>query len=303
MALDLTAVMPIRLPSLIEQIEKREGFSAEAISSAIDHLTNLGLLSRTRETENGYPIISNPYAFRSLGKNTNLILSALNEVRAERAIELLEYVKNNPGVPLPQGTDQNVLTVLINVGLIDHSGIKVYGAGKMREFPTIPHLWGVFSTAFGNATLDNDLIDDTKLFLNSIRYGEHYSHQGHGKINDPVLLVDRLISRGEVGPATAIGSDYPLPLSRGIVSVVESRIYPGRFHMQLRKRDVARSVLDVLQQGTVLRSSRNANKGLLDTSGQFQAPETVRVARRLPSNLQKATEELAFQLRSYRKNR
>jgi len=302
-ALDLTSVTPLRVTTLREQIAKKAGFSSDAVSAAINHLTDFGMLSQTRETESGDPIISNPYAFRSLGDDTGEVLSALSEISPEKALELLEHVKKNPGIPLPAGTDQDVLKVLINVGLIDHSGIKVQGAAKVREFPTIPHLWGVFNTTVGSAELDKDLLDDAKLFLNSIRYGEIYSRQSHGRINDPVVLVDRLISRGEVGPATAIGSDYPLPLSRGIVSIVESRINPGRYHMQLRKEDVAKSVLEILQQGTVLGTSGEPNGELLGTGGQYQSPETLRVARKLPSKLQKATEELAFELRSHRKKR
>ena len=303
LALELTAVTPVRVTTLLEQIERRSGFSPKAISAAIDHLINLRLLNRTRETEKGDPIISNPYAFRSLGEGTAEIVSALNEIRPEKMLELLEHVKNQPGVPLPPGTDQDVLKVLINVGLIDHSGIKVQGSPKMREFPTIPHLWGVFGTAIGNTELDEDLVDDAKLFLNSIRYGQFYSPSSRGRIIDPGALVGRLISRGEVGSASAIGSDYPLPLSRGIVSIVESRINPGQFHMQLRKEDVAQSVLEILEQGTVLESHGEAADEPWGTSSQYQAPETVRVARRLPSELQELNDELAFALRSHRKKR
>lgn len=302
LSLDLTAVMPVRITMLVERIERICGIPADIIFSAINHLVSLGLLHRTRETVKGDPIISNPYAFRSIGEDSVQILSSLSQIRPEKAFEILEYVKNNPGVPFPKSVDINVLNVLVNVGLIDHSGITVKGSTQIREFPTMPHLWGVFETAVGNAELDSDLVDDAKLFLNSIRYGEYYSHQSRGKIDDPIVLVDRLISRGEVGPATAIGADYPLPLSRGIVSIVESIIHPGRYHMQLRKVDVAKSVLDILQQGTVLRNPGAPNEMFLQTSGQYKAPEALRVTRELPPDTKMATEELAFALRSHRKN-
>ena len=216
-------------------------------------------------------------------------------------IHQFRQVKTNPGVPLPSGTDADVLRVLIDVGLIDYSSIRVRGSSKIREFPTIPHVWGIFSATGGDADFDADLVDDAKLFLNSVRYGEFYATPGHGRISDPAILIDRLITRGEVGPATNIGSDYPLPLSRGIVSIVESRIKPGRFHMQLRKEDVAKSVLSILQQGTILGTGGESDETVFGTTGQYQSPETVRVSRKLPSRLQNATDELAFELRSYRK--
>jgi hypothetical protein len=300
LALDLTAIAPLKASTLYDRLQKA-GFSDLSARGAVDHLSEVRLLNQTRETERGEPIISNPYAFRSLGPDSGSILSKLNEIDAEKAITLLEQIKNSPGVPLPADTDQNVLQVLIEVGLVDYSGIRVRGSSKIREFPTIPHLWGVFDTVLGNAGLDDDLIDDAKLFLNSIRYGEFYATRSYGRIFDPAVLVDRLVRRGEVGPATNIGSDYPLPLSRGIVSIVESRIRPGRFHMQLRKEDVGKSVLNILQQGTILESSGDVPEGLIGPTGQYQSPETVRVSRKLPSKLQRATDELAFELRSYRK--
>ncbi len=303
LALDLTSFIPLKVTSLASEIISRSGFSHGTVTAAIDHMVDCHLLHQTRETDQGDRIISNPYAFRSLGKDTCNILSTLNEISPERALELLERVRNNPGVPLPAGTDPNVLQVLIHAGLIDHSGIKVRGTSMMREFPTIPHLWGVFDSGTDKTEFDKDVVDDAKLFLNSIRYGEHYSPAGRGRIKEPAILVDRLIRSGEVGPATAIGSDYPLPLSRGIVSIVESRINPGRFHMQLRKEDVAKSVLEILDLGTVIGHPQETEGGLWGASGQFQAPETLRVARSLPPRLQRATDALAFQLRSHRRNR
>lgn len=300
LALDLTAITPLKTSTLYDRLQQA-GFSDVSARRAVDHLLEVRLLNQTRETDQGEPIISNPYAFRSLGPDSGSVLSKLSEIDAEKAITLLEQIKNSPGVPLPADTDQDVLQVLIDVGLVDYSGIRVRGSSKTREFPTIPHLWGVFDTVIGKAALDDDLIDDAKLFLNSIRYGEFFAIRSYGRIWDPALLVDRLVRRGEIGPATNIGSDYPLPLSRGIVSIVESRISPGRFHMQLRKEDVGKSVLSILQQGTILESPGDPPEGILGPTGQYQSPETVRVSRKLPSKLQRATDELAFELRSYRK--
>lgn len=273
------------------------------MSSGVEHLIDCGLLHRTREHEGGEPIVSNPYAFRTLGDDAESILSAVSQVDIDRALTILEHVKSKPGVPLPHSADKQTLRILIHAGLIDYSAIRVGGSAVSKEFPTIPHLWGVFETATSGTQLDKDLVDDAKLFLNSIRYGQFYSPPTRGQIRDPVVLVDRLVHRGEVGPASAIGSDYPLPLSRGIVSIVESRLYPGRYHMQLRKEDVARSVLEILAQGTVVGKGHDSAEELLSTTGQYQAPESLRIARKLPTKLQSVTDELAFELRSHRKNR
>ena len=66
---------------------------------------------------------------------------------------------------------------------------------------------------------------------------------------------------------------------------------------------MAQSVLEILEQGTVLESHAEADLEPWGTGPQYRAPETVRIARGLPSELQKVTDELAFELRSHRKKR
>jgi hypothetical protein len=150
--------------------------------------------------------------------------------------------------------------------------------------------------------LSKDLIDDSKLLLNSLRYGQLYSPSGRGRISSPAVLVNALIDRGQVGPATAIGEDYPLPLARGIVNVTESRLHRGRFFMELRKVDVAESVRDVLEQNVILPAGQVPTPEALQRGGGiFQPPDHTRMKKQLPSELLEARDSLAFELRTYRK--
>jgi len=115
-------------------------------------------------------------------------------------------------------------------------------------------------------------------------------------------LVNALINRGNVGPATAIGEDYPLPLARGIVSITESRLKPGRFFMELRKTDVAESVRDVLEQNVILPAGDVPPPEILKKGGgSFFSPESLRVKRQLPDELIEARDSIVFDLRTHRK--
>src|SRR5579884_4302354 len=123
-------------------------------------------------------------------------------------------------------------------------------------FTTAPHIWDVFDKAAGTP-VSTDLIDDAKLLLNSFRYGQFFSTPGRGKIINPSWIVNKLVSEGEIAtvrPTTAIGQDYPLALSRGIVNVIESPRYPGRYSMELLKTDVALAVKEVLDHQSFLPS-------------------------------------------------
>lgn len=167
--------------------------------------------------------------------------------------------------------DAKIVKLLIKVGLIDYSKITTLKSSADRYFPTAPHIWGVFTKSSGNE-LSDDLIDDAKLLLNSFRYGQFYSDSSRGRIKDPSWIVNALIRYGAIGtvtPATAIGTDYPLALSRGIVNIVESIIYPGRYSMELMKLDVAEAVRDVLDKNAILPKQEIPSAEDLERAGQF----------------------------------
>jgi hypothetical protein len=298
-ALELTLPVPVAKSSVLSHLGQR-GYPKKAAQSAIDQLIALELIGQTAETLGGTPILYNPYAYASPAIDVPKILGALKSVPHEKALTLLEHIKTKPGVPIPDDTDSGILNLLVKTGIIDNSAILARGGTHQKEFATLPQVWGVFG-ADSEDGLSKDLIDDSKLFLNSLRYGQFYSASSRGRIDDPWVLTDRLIRRGEVGPATAIGEDYPLPLARGIVSVVESRIHPGRFHMQLRKTDVAEAVRDILEQSAILPDRPKVTTNQLGTTGEFFAPEMIRIQKQLPTEMKRAADALAFELRTYRR--
>lgn len=121
---------------------------------------------------------------------------------------------------------------------------------------------------------------------------------------DPHLIVDRLIKNGSIAvtnPATAIGEDYPLALSRGIIDVVESRMHPGRYSMHLRKRDVAEAVRDVMEQHTIMPRVR-IDSQVATKTGTFFSPASIRCQTDLPPALRQFQDSLAFELRTMRRS-
>jgi hypothetical protein len=299
-ALDATVHFPVPESRVIQQLTEK-GFTALTAEQALNELVSLELLARTTETEAGQPLLYNPHVFRENAKDAYKVLSGLQSNDRDAALEVLEHVHKNPGVPFPQGTSKKVVALLTKAGIIDISGVQLKSGATQREFPTTPDIWGVFANG-EDGGLSKDLIDDSKLLLNSLRYGQLYSSSGRGRISSPAVLVNALIDRGQVGPATAIGEDYPLPLARGIVNITESRLQPGRFFMELRKTDVAESVRDVLEQNVILPAGvMPAPEILQKGGGVFQPPDHTRMKRQLPSELLDARDSLAFELRTYRK--
>jgi hypothetical protein len=194
------------------------------------------------------------------------------------------------------------LDFLIKLGLLDYSKITTAQNKTGLFFPTTPHVWGAFGAGAGS--LGKDLVDDAKLFLNSLRYGQFYSDPSRGKIKSPEWIVNALLRDGAIGvrtPATAIGEDYPLALSRGIVNIVESKIYPGRYSMELLKGDVVEAVGDVLEHQTLLPTEKAVTDEDIEKAGRFISPKSLRVQTELPAGLKECHDELVFGLRTMRK--
>ena len=109
-------------------------------------------------------------------------------------------------------------------------------------FLTTPHLYGELAVSHGR-----DVCDKVRLFLDSIRHGQHFGEWHTGRINDPVTLLGKLIDRGEIGPCTAIGTDYVLVEKAGVVNVQSSGYKHDQYVMRLVQKDTVRLIRDILK--------------------------------------------------------
>lgn len=299
-----TLIIPQPLASIKSRLTGI-GIPEESFNHAIRIAEELKLVSITQETEGGTPIVFNPFSFEKDANDAYALLSSLPETIGAEAIRIVDFVRDNPGIPFRRGQfDVDTLRLLINSGIIDYSKITTASRDE-KSFPTTPHVWGTLQSLYG-IDVSTDIIDDAKLLLNSFRYGQFFSPSSRGKIISPEWIVGALLrdrSIGVVKPASAIGTDYPLALSRGIVNIVESRIYPGRFSMELLKYDVAEAVRDVLTHKGMLPEFKQPTDQDLERAGRFMSPASVRVETELPKGLQELHEELVFGLRTMRKRK
>lgn len=300
----LQATLP--MPKTQEAVRNELGSLPEkTVKEALLLATALRLVSVTDGTQGGSRLVFNPHIFESNAIDTMRTLDSLNPTDRQRAQDIVNHVYNSPGVPLPTGTDPGVLQVLVNVGVIDYSRITTLKSAKGKYFPTAPNVWGVLTKTSG-PELSQDLIDDAKLFVNSLRYGEFYSTSNRGKIHNLSWVVNALLREGAIGmqkPATAIGEDYPLAWSRGIINVVESRVHPGRYSMELLKHDVVSAVRDVILHQKILPTPRTPTAADIERAGRFVSPGAVRVEKELPPELKHYHDELVFGLRIMKKRR
>ena len=91
-----------------------------------------------------------------------------------------------------------------------------------------------------------------------------------------MVLVRALVNRGQVGPATNIGTDYHLLEAQGIVMVDGPP--GGRAFLRMVKPEIVKDGLDWLERTTVGRTGGSDSPKLLQSPRVFLTPEQDRAA-------------------------
>lgn len=194
------------------------------------------------------PIISNEYVW---GENHEKIAYALNCVSIDNKHSLKEIITNiqsYQGIPSEELMigNQEMFSLAKKIGMIDPINV-LSERGLSKEFS--------FSSDLSSNCLNNDIMDDVKVLLASIRFGERYTD--YSTIQNPVRFLESLINNDSVGPHSANLTDYILLEKKGIVSVVnqtktKNSFYGGTYTKQgpclkLIKKDVAEKVLELIK--------------------------------------------------------
>lgn len=90
-----------------------------------------------------------------------------------------------------------------------------------------------------------EALHERKLFVAHIMFGHERAVAAGGRIRSPVVLVNALLHRGAVGPASNIGTDYHLLEAAGIVRVDPAN---GRSMLRMVKPEIVSDGLDLLRR-------------------------------------------------------
>lgn len=148
-----------------------------------------------------------------------------------------------------------------------------------------------------NDPLADDAFDLAKALVAALTFGMTQSAAGRGRIGSVGALLRSLISGQSVGPATAIGEDYRVLETRGVLRLTKAKTYG--FTMRLLKKDIGEMALRVLTTG----ESSSSNAVLSPFPGKmsgYVGPEAARANFRktqLPPS-RKMTEDVLQALRT-----
>ncbi len=188
-----------------------QGYPATEHEGVFRSLQAVGMLRRQRSLALREDVLYSPYVWGTEAVQIAEFLHRIPSNEREVLATVARRSAERPGSTVDDlGATPEVVVAARKVGLIDATRVVTSG-GAERSFAFSPSLERQLAVG---AT---DVTHERKQFVAHILYGHRFGFLGTGRIKNPIVLVSSLINQGRVGPATAIGTDYPLLEATGIV--------------------------------------------------------------------------------------
>jgi hypothetical protein len=229
-------------------------------------------------------VVFNPYVWGSSQVPIARFLRSLPPAERDALLGICEQASDRPGLALPAltGSSPAMVASARKVGLVQAATVK----SSANPIASQIYVFSPLLEDQDNLLVTTEALHQRKLFVAHILFGHEKALAGRGIVRNPVVLVEALLRKGWVGPASNIESDYHLLEKAGIVQVEEVR--GGRALLKLVKREIVESGLGWLQQ-TASGGAAGAVPRLLQAPGAFLTPEHDRAG--LPDDA--AADELA----------
>lgn len=292
-ALRTASELPTPESIMVQRIAREVG--EEAATKSLKLATAYKLVDYRTGKGLSEPIHYSPRVWRTAIARAAKALSPLKpdqRAAVENIVERVRSYQGYPGQELRNVARANnmepMLDLAVGVGLIGQTWI-VSGDGTRRSFLTTPHFFSDMAAEHGE-----DVTDRVKIFLDSIRNGQHYGYRATGRITDPTALLRKLINVGEIGPCTAIGRDYTMAERAGIVSVRRCQLRVGQFVMQTVQEDTVNQVYEIVTRGQITAAAMSTAE--LGPDGRFVSMEEGRLAE-VPEKVAEAERAVILALR------
>lgn len=225
----------------ITEIMVQKGFKENDINISLDIADQFKLIRKVAKKND--PIISNEYIWGSNNQRIALAVGELGKIQKDSLGITIGEIQNCQGIPYENLTiaDKKLFDLAKKIGMINPIKI-VTNRNVNKEFE--------FTQSTNWLPASEDIFDDVRLLLASIRFGENYTQ--HSTIYSAQKFLSAWIRNGEVGPHDANSTDYIMLEKKGIAKVVyKSKQKWGHngyynatgYYLELVKEDVAREAL------------------------------------------------------------
>ncbi|MGY2084848.1 hypothetical protein [Blastococcus sp. SYSU DS0539] len=273
-SVELAAWAPLTVAQHAQSLVDR-GFTDEQAREATRLGVAAGINNTVASAALNEKVIYNPnvWGSASAGVDVATFLRSLPPAERESLLGIAEQASARPALAVAAygAFDPSVLRSATKVGLVQAATVtSSYGGAAPQTYVFSPIYEPVDDTL-----VTTEALHLRKLFVAHILYGHEKAAAGRGQISDPAVLVDRLLRRGRVGPASNIASDYRLLERAGIVSVSDAG--NGRAFLHAVKNEIIEGGLGWLQQSFGEGPGGDAGDvGLLRPPAQFSTPESER---------------------------
>ena len=290
---EVSSISPVRRKEAAQLVGDRHAIPHTQLTDFLDAAEEIGFVDAAGKGDDRLLFNGNLFRRDSVEKS-HRVLSSLTQEDQGRVREVSALFDEYGCMSAHKAV--RILTPplfkkLVAAGRYDISTVS--NPSGSYHFATLPSAFHKF-----HSPLVDDCFDLAKSLVASLTYGMHFRTRYSGRIRVLPALLGRLIAGREVGPATAIGSDYRILEVQRVVALREDPENPGRFYMRLLKREVGELALQVLTEGSVDPSAPlNFSTASLT---QYRGPEDSRtLVRKHQGSLSKrATMEVLDAIRS-----
>jgi hypothetical protein len=294
--LEMASALPRPQSEILHAVAQKVGEQASRL--AVELAKNYHIVAHQAGKGLPEPILFSERIWTKFNAKAAQSLSPLKADDRAVLLELVSKVQQYQGLPetllreeAKKHGSEHMLTLGIGIGLLNRTQIQM-ADGARRFFLTTPHFYADMGTEFGE-----DMCDRVKIFLDSVRNGQHFGRMGTGKILAPGRLLSKLLNTGEIGPCTAIGTDYVTSERAGIVKVRRMNNDPRSSVLELVQRDTVSKVHEIITTGTVA-NSIHMTAGDVSEGVRFSSIEQLRgEVAELPAPVAEAERAIMQRLR------
>lgn len=273
-SVEIASWAPLTQSQHLQQITQRN-LSDGAAEDGLRLALATGINRRFHSADLNENVVFNPYVWGTRQVEMAGFLRRLPPAERDALFSIFQQASLRPGLALDQVTaSSGILAGARKVGLIQAATVKSTGGNRSRTYVFSPLM-----QAADDKAVMSEALHLRKLFVAHILFGQEQAVRGLGRILNPTILVQKLLDRGHVGPATNIGTDYHLLEAAGVVRVEEVE-GTGRAILRLIKREIVQGGLEWLEAGigNIPATARSESVNLRRAPGSFVTPEGDRAA-------------------------
>lgn len=271
-SVEIASWAPLTESQHLEQLTKR-GFDDKTAKHGYRLARSIGVNQRVRAADLNEHVVFNPYVWGTEQITIAKFLKSLPSSERDVMLGICEQASDRPGLALPSVTgNPHAVNSARKVGLLQAATVKSTASGGSAQ----TYVFSPLLETEDDKLLTTEALHQRKQFVAHVLFGHEKAKAAGGRIIDPVVLVRALVNRGQVGPATNIGTDYHLLEAQGIVTVDGPP--GGRAFLRMVKPEIIKDGLDWLERTTAGSTGGSDSPKLLQSPGLFITPEQDRGA-------------------------